>query len=64
MKRIIIPVKGSDTFNLLKTRGYVSVKNGNLYHNFESFAKWMDTGVVELAWGETVWDLLGRIKDA
>ena len=63
MKSVIIPVKGSDTFDMLKTRGYISVRNGNLYHkffNFESFAKWMDTGVVELAWGETVLDLLKR----
>lgn len=64
MSRIVkIPVKGSHMYDMLKTRCYVSVRNGKLYHkfhSFESFEKWLQTGYIEQAWGESVLDILKR----
>lgn len=62
-RKIKIPVKGSQIFDMFKTREYVSIRRGNFYHKFfnpESFGKWLETGVIEFTWGETVWDLLRR----
>ena len=65
MISVIIPVKGADTFDMLKTRGYVSVLHRGLrfYHKFfndEDFERWLKSGTVRCAWGETVLDLLKR----
>lgn len=61
MKILEIPVKNTEIYDMLKTRGYVSIRNKGFYHKFHgemAFLRWFKTGKIELAWGETVLELI------
>ena len=59
MITITIPLKGTEVFNMIDTRGYVSIKNDVLhyYHKFffkEDFIRWVTTEKIVLCWGDSL----------